>query len=535
MVIFYDSRETTNDSTGVWMATSVNGGSTWDNFRVSDENFRPKPISGLAGGYQGDYIGIAAHNNVAYPYWADDRTGNYQGWMSVVTFGPPCPVDPPTNPSPANGIIDVPISLTQLTWTNGAGALTNELYFGSDPGTLSLVQSGSLATSWTITGGPFEYSTTYYWQVVEIGDTCNTNGSVWNFTTVPDPSITTVFYEDFDGSWPGTWTITNNGGTCDWVIGPDPRGYGVPGMSGDLLWADSDLCGSGTTMNTTATMDQGVDLTGYWDAVLYFAHDYNDLGSNATVEYSIDGGSTWTVIETFAADLVEIYMSPVLAALDGQADVRFQFTYIAGWDWWWAIDNIFIDAVIPVELTSFAANVNENNVTLNWTTATEINNQGFDVERNSGNGFEKIGFVAGFGTSTEIHSYSYSDNSLQEGTYTYRLKQVDYDGTFEYSDVVEVDVLAPDVFALEQNYPNPFNPSTKINFSLAVDSKVSLKVFDVLGQEVATLISSDLVAGSHNVDFSAASMNSGVYFYRIEATGIDGTNFTSIKKMILMK
>ncbi len=120
-------------------------------------------------------------------------------------------------------------------------------------------------------------------------------------------------------------------------------------------------------------------------------------------------------------------------------DMRF-VSIQPGWDWWWAVDNVAIIAIIPVELTSFAANVNENNVTLNWTTATELNNQGFDVERNSGNGFEKIGFVAGFGTSSEIHTYSYVDGSLQEGTYTYRLKQVDFDGTFEYSDVVEVDV-----------------------------------------------------------------------------------------------
>jgi len=143
--------------------------------------------------------------------------------------------------------------------------------------------------------------------------------------------------------------------------------------------------------------------------------------------------------------------------------------------------------------------------------------------------------VAGFGTSTEPHSYSFIDASLNEGAYSYRLKQLDFDGTFEYFDAIEVDIAIPDVFALAQNYPNPFNPSTKIDFSLAVDSKVSLKVFDVLGQEVATLISSDLVAGSHNVDFNAASLNSGVYFYRIEATGIDGTNFTNVKKMILTK
>jgi hypothetical protein len=203
------------------------------------------------------------------------------------------------------------------------------------------------------------------------------------------------------------------------------------------------------------------------------------------------------------------------------------------------MDNYYFSEIpppiIPVELTSFAANVNENNVTLNWTTATELNNQGFDVERNSGNGFEKIGFVAGFGTSSEIHTYSYVDGSVQEGSYTYRLKQVDYDGTFEYSDVVEVDVIAPDVFALEQNYPNPFNPSTTINFSLAADSKVSLTVFDILGQEVANLINGNVAAGSHQIDFNASNVNSGVYFYRIDATAVDGTNFTSVKKMILTK
>ena len=196
---------------------------------------------------------------------------------------------------------------------------------------------------------------------------------------------------------------------------------------------------------------------------------------------------------------------------------------------------LITDDPIPVELTSFAANVGDGNVTLNWTTATETNNQGFDVERNVGNGFEKIGFVAGFGTSTEAHTYSYVDGSLEVGSYTYRLKQIDYDGTTEYSQNVEVEVIAPDVFALEQNYPNPFNPSTMIKFSLAADSKVSLTVFDVLGQEVANLISGNLAAGSHEINFNASNVNSGVYFYRIDATAVDGTNFSSVKKMILTK
>jgi hypothetical protein len=191
---------------------------------------------------------------------------------------------------------------------------------------------------------------------------------------------------------------------------------------------------------------------------------------------------------------------------------------------------------VPVELTSFTASVNNNAVTLSWETATEINNSGFDVERKSTVGeYDKIGFVPGFGTITEPRAYSFSDVNLLPGTYTYRLKQIDYDGTFEYSDPVEVDIIVPDVYSLHQNYPNPFNPSTKITFTLAANANVTLKVFDVLGQEVMTLINQDITAGVHTYDFDAAGINSGVYFYRIEANGIDGTNFTSVKKMILLK
>jgi len=192
--------------------------------------------------------------------------------------------------------------------------------------------------------------------------------------------------------------------------------------------------------------------------------------------------------------------------------------------------------IIPVELTSFTASVNDNDVTLNWETATELNNSGFDIERKSTVGeYDKIGFVPGFGTTTEPRVYSFSDVNMLPGIYTYRLKQIDYDGTFEYSDPVEVDIVIPDVYSLHQNYPNPFNPSTKITFTLAANAQVTLKVFDVLGQEVMTLINQDITAGVHTYDFDAAGINSGVYFYRIEVNGIDGTNFTSIKKMILLK
>ena len=193
-------------------------------------------------------------------------------------------------------------------------------------------------------------------------------------------------------------------------------------------------------------------------------------------------------------------------------------------------------SIIPVELTSFTASVTGNDVKLLWETATETNNSGFSIERKSANSqYLEVGFVPGFGTTSEPKSYSFNDQNLRTGEYTYRLKQIDFDGTFTYSDEVSVDIIAPAEFSLDQNYPNPFNPSTKITFSLAADSKVSLKVFDVIGQEVASLINQDLSAGVHNYTFNATGINSGVYFYRIEATGVNGTEFVDVKKMILVK
>ena len=124
---------------------------------------------------------------------------------------------------------------------------------------------------------------------------------------------------------------------------------------------------------------------------------------------------------------------------------------------------------------------------------------------------------------------------MQSGKYFYRLKQVDFDGTFEYSSAIEVGVDNPTNYTLEQNYPNPFNPSTSISFALKADSKVIVKVFNTLGEEVSVVVNSELKAGSYKVDFNAANLTSGVYYYRIDASGIDGSTFSSVKKMMLMK
>ncbi len=157
---------------------------------------------------------------------------------------------------------------------------------------------------------------------------------------------------------------------------------------------------------------------------------------------------------------------------------------------------------IPVELVSFTATTNSIGVILNWLTATETNNQGFEVQRDNGRDFEALAFIDGHGTTTELHAYSHTDRNVEDGSYRYRLKQVDFDGTFEYSNVVEVDISAPDVFALDQNYPNPFNPSTIIKYSVPQSTQVVVKVFDVLGNEIGTLVNEKKPAGTYNVEFT---------------------------------
>jgi photosystem II stability/assembly factor-like uncharacterized protein len=187
---------------------------------------------------------------------------------------------------------------------------------------------------------------------------------------------------------------------------------------------------------------------------------------------------------------------------------------------------------IPVELNSFAVSVTGNSVNLSWSTATETNNMGFEVERKKDGQWEMISFVEGKGNSTELNNYSFEDRNLLPGSYSYRLKQIDFDGSFEYYELnSEVIIEAPNSFSLKQNYPNPFNPVTNISFSLPETGNVSLKVYNVLGNEVVSLLNSRLNAGNHNVIFDAINFSSGVYYYRIE---IDG-KFIETRQMVLLK
>jgi len=196
---------------------------------------------------------------------------------------------------------------------------------------------------------------------------------------------------------------------------------------------------------------------------------------------------------------------------------------------------------LPVELTSFTASLKNNTIELSWTTGTEVNNYGFQVERKKKNGkseWEKVGFIQGHGNSNSPKEYVFIDKNLSAGKYLYRLKQIDNDGSFKYSDEIEVEVAAASLqFSLEQNYPNPFNPVTTITYGLQFRSNVKLEIYDILGQIITELINKEQSAGIRNIYWNANKYASGVYIVRLiaEPTINKNDKFISIKKMILMK
>jgi hypothetical protein len=190
---------------------------------------------------------------------------------------------------------------------------------------------------------------------------------------------------------------------------------------------------------------------------------------------------------------------------------------------------------LPVELSLFTASAKNQEVNLYWKTETEVNNFGFEIERSPFNSksiedWAKIGFVTGNGNSNSPKEYFYTDDKLIGGSkFKYRLKQIDNDGQFEYSDVVEIEVF-PDKFALFQNYPNPFNPTTLIKYQLPRESKVNIKIYNILGEQVVDLVNEIKQAGVYEIEFNAKNLPSGTYIYRISAE-----RFFDTKKMLLIR
>jgi len=295
---------------------------------------------------------------------------------------------------------------------------------------------------------------------------------------------------------------------------------------------------------------------------IYSRENWNTLAH--IYQKTTDGGVTWTVLSNTILDnlapncIRHIPGTTATYLVSGGEPAGWRglaVTYDAG-ETWNLIDNIgclsigfsnigtgwgdlyptyqvhkYVGPLLPVELTSFTATSNGKEVILNWSTATEINNQLFEVQRSfEGNDFATIGFVNGKGTTTERQDYSYSDKNLTDGKYFYRLKQIDYLGRYEYSDIVAVDYRAFKDYLLEQNYPNPFNPTTTIGFGIKEKSFVKVVIINNIGEEVAVVVNEEMESGFHSVEFNAVNLPSGVYFYQLRAG-----EFTSMKKMILLK
>ena len=255
----------------------------------------------------------------------------------------------------------------------------------------------------------------------------------------------------------------------------------------------------------------------------------NASSSGTTMRYRTDttgGNSGSPVIDALTNVAVGVHTHGGCSSTGGNNNGT-SFFSTAFWD--------AVEQGIPVELISFNASVVNGNVELSWMTITETNNSGFEIEKASSlmmpaPQWEVIGYAEGEGTTTEPQSYSYVDKNTSIGSFVYRLKQIDFDGTSSYSNIVEIEIAAPNSFALEQNYPNPFNPTTTIRFSIPIEADVKLNVYNALGQDVAEILNGRLKEGYHEVDFDAGSLTSGIYFYRLESD-----KFVDVKKMIIIK
>ncbi len=424
------------------------------------------------------------------------------------------------NPYPANGALNVSIN-TQFSWYNVPGATYTEIYFGTSPYAMNLVYSGSAITSFD--PGTMESNTTYYWRVVVSTSAGTYYGYVWHFKTLPPG----WFIQDYFNNGISGWTIVGPNGLTNWTI---PWSNNAGGEPPELEFNSS------TTFNGDSwIMSKNLANANGQQLEFKFHHYVDWLADpfNIRAGYTTDNGNTWTILWDFPSSGGNVGPDSVTLDFSGRDSMKMGFSFsgfssnLNGW----YIDNVLMYSVLPIEMQSFTANVNNNNIILKWSTATETNNKGFQIQRRTGNGnYNDVAFINGNGTSARLHFYVYTDSKLEDGVYTYRIKQIDFNGSFGYSKTVIVKVSTNNGFELSQNYPNPFNPVTVIGFRLPVSGRITLKVHDVLGREAATLVNEYKPAGKYEVEFNASNLPSGVYFYRIQ-TG----SYNAIRKMILLK
>jgi photosystem II stability/assembly factor-like uncharacterized protein len=387
-----------------------------------------------------------------------------------------------------------------------------------------------------ISGTDFHLYSVYFinnntgWIVGKAGTILNTTdgGINWSSQTSGTSSyLFSVFFIDRSIGWvvggPGAILKTTNGGS-NWysqTSGTSSFLRSVYFINNNTGWT---VGAGGTILMTT---DGGVNwisqISGTIQGFRSVAFADNNtgwaVGGLGTILKTIDGGTNWNSQNSRTAT--------------GLQSVYFTDHYTG-----WAVGTggtilYTLNGGVPVELVSFNTDVSDDNVSLSWITASELNNSGFEVQRENHikkNGWNKISFIKGSGTTTEIQTYSFNDKNVPSEKYQYRLKQLDYDGTFEYSNVIQVEVKPPNIFALHQNFPNPFNPTTAIKYQIPELNFVTLKVYDVLGKEVAILVNEEKPAGTYEVEFKGTSLPSGIYFYQLKTD-----SYIKTRKMVLIK
>lgn len=326
----------------------------------------------------------------------------------------------------------------------------------------------------------------------------------------------------------------NNSGKPDILAsGISQTIFMLEGLNGSIIWQNST---GGNILGKDVLSDfDGDGIPEVGSASLNnLVHVYDGVSGQIKFNYAFGSGGNSTAAE-HVVDLADI-------------DANFSREFVAG-----SRDGRIVcfsggENIIPVELSGLTAKVNGNNVTLIWTTVSELNNKGFEIERKNfddiENEWKSIGFVSGNGTTSQMSFYSFIDKNLINGEYFYRIKQIDFDGTYKYYGEIKAIVGLPDEFSLEQNFPNPFNPSTKIKFNIpasgsGIEKSVKLIIFDVLGREVVSLINEKKNAGNYEILFNPAEYNlaSGTYFYQLLVSDINSEEilFKQTKKLIYLK
>lgn len=422
--------------------------------------------------------------------------------------------------------------------TGGTGGFFNGVVFSrsnpnfgiaqSDPpktgGVYYLAKTTNGGTNWTVTNPP-------------LTGTASSQNSVF--------CVDQNFYGFGINTSPYRVYFTTNGGT-NWNLKTLTGAGGTSGFVSTIAFSNNKLNGIAATYGTTNTISRTTDggmnwfsqtipctIEGYANAkwvpgtnTVYLVVS-NDTETQSFK--SVDNGANWDTYTFPSTAYHSWHMDLVVAGSNANAVTSSSTGNISKIN----------ESPMPVKLESFTSNVSGRNITLKWSTTYEENNYGFDVERtmageNNAN-WSKVGFVKGNGNTNNKSDYSFSDNKLNSGKYQYRIRQIDFNGNYEYFTLnSSIDISLPGKFNLSQNYPNPFNPVTKIDYSIANTSNVSIVLYDMSGKEVKTLVKSEQSAGYYTIQLNAGDLSSGVYFYRMIASS-NSNNVVFTKKLSVIK